>query len=250
MSDGVSIGNVSGGNNQFGGSGSAFSQVFGAPEGKDEAAGRPSGTPGHALHAFADIVGYSQLTARLQKTSQDYLASVLDDSMSEAGVRPELVTGQDQGDARLLTFPTGTDVAKVLATMPRYLNDELLARNEDIAPHARMRIRMAFSMGVSVPGRTGLVGQAPIAVARLVNWDKFRHVMAEAAQAQCGVIIDDHLHSEYVRQRFRPDIIPDDYVRVHVSNADKGFEATAWVKIFGYSGQQVTALLAGLSPVL
>ncbi len=247
MSDSI---HVSGNQNQVATRGATINQVPVMPEGEKQSSSRPSGSPEHALYAFADIVGYSRLSARLQKTSQDYLASVLDDSMSEAGVLPELVARQDQGDASLLMFPAGTDVGAVLAVMPRYLNDDLLARNEDIAPHARMRIRMAFTMGVSVPGRTGLAGQAPIVVARLVNWDKFRHVMAEAAQAQCGVITDDHLHSEYVRQRFRPDIIPDDYVRVHVSNADKGFEATAWMKIFGYSGQQVAALLAGLSSVL
>jgi hypothetical protein len=244
MSDGVSIGNLSGGNNQIGGSGSTFSQVVGPAAAEDAAARQPRGAPAHALHAFADIVGYSQLPVRLQRVSQDYLATVLDDSMEEAGVLPELVAGQDQGDASLLTFPPDTDVAKVLAVMPRYLNEELLARNEDMAPHARMRLRVAFSMGVSAPGGTGLVGGAPIAVARLVNWPPFRHAMTTAAQAQCGVIMDDHLHAEYVRQRFRPDVSADDYVPVHVSLSDKGFDAPAWVKLFGYSGGQVATLLA------
>jgi class 3 adenylate cyclase len=235
---------VSGNQNQVATRGSTVSQVIGAADIEEHASRYPSGAARHLLHAFADIVGYSQLTARLQKVSQDYLASVLDDSMAEAGVQPELVARQDQGDAILLTFPTGTDAARVLATMPRYLNDELLDRNQDMAPHARIRIRTAFSMGVSMPGGTGLVGQAPITVARLANWATFRHAMTGAAQAQCGVIIDDHLHGEYVRQRFRPDIDPGEYVPAHVAYADKGFNASAWVKLFGYSGQQVAALLA------
>lgn len=244
MNDSIKIENITGGNNQVGGSGSTFDQIV-ASEARHGASGRPAGgSPEHELHAFADIVGYSHLNARLQKVSQDYLASVLDDSMAEAGVLPELVSGQDQGDASLLMFPTGTDIAKVLAVMPRYLNDELLARNQDMALHARIRIRVAFTMGVSVRGGTGLVGGAPIAVARLANWAAFRHAMTEAAQAQCGMIMDDHLYGEYVRQRFRPDINPDDYVPAHISYADKGFEAAAWVKLFGYSGGQVAALLA------
>jgi hypothetical protein len=245
MRDGVTIGgNVTGGNNQFGGSGSTFSQVIGAREDGDAAPPRSRGVPAHALHVFADIVGYSQLPVRLQKVSQDYMATVLDDSMEEAGVLPELVAGQDQGDGSLLALPPDIDVAKVLAVMPRYLNDELLARNEDMAPHARMRLRVAFSMGVSAPGRQGLVGGAPIAVARLVNWGPFRHAMTAATQAQCGVIIDDHLHAQYVRQQFRPDASPGEYVPARVRLPDKGFDATAWVRLYGYSGDQVSTLLA------
>lgn len=211
-----------------------------------EAAGPAAGAPGqpeHGLYAFADIVGYSKFGARLQRDSQEYLADLLDAGLAEAGVQPGQVTTQDQGDARMLWFVPGTDAAKVLAVLPRYLNDELLARNEDMAPHARMRVRLSFTMGVAAPGRTGLAGAAPIAAARLSNAAVFRNAMTAAPRAQCGVIIDDHLHGEYVRQGFRADINPDDYASVHVSHPDKGFEATAWLKLFGYSSWQVAALL-------
>lgn len=249
MSDGVSIGNLSGSNNQVGGAGSTFHQVYDGPPPSVEARGqRGQGgrSPEHALYAFADIVGYSQLSARLQKASQDYLATVLDEGVAEAGVLSGHVSWQDQGDASLMTFPADTDVAKVLAVMPRYLNDELLARNQDMAPHARIRLRVAFTMGVSVPGATGWAGEAPIAVARLVNWVPFRHAMTRAADAQVGVIIDDHLYGQYVRQGFRADINPGDYVRARISYADKGFDAVAWVKLFGYTGEQVAGLLASI----
>jgi len=42
---------------------------------------------------------------------------------------------------------------------------------------------------------------------------------------------------------FRADINPFDYAPVRVSYPDKGFEATAWLRLFGYSGQQVSSLL-------
>jgi hypothetical protein len=109
--------------------------------------------------------------------------------------------------------------------------------------HARMRLRMAFTVGVSEPGATGRIGAAPIAVARLVDWSKFRRVMGETADAYVGVIIDDHLHSQYVRQDFRSDIDPRDYAPARISNTDKGFEADAWVRIFRFTGEKVAALL-------
>jgi hypothetical protein len=244
MSDSI---HVSGNNNLVGGRGSTISQVYGAPPAPEEARGRHGRAPEHALYAFADIVGYSQLTARLQKSSQDYLASALDDGIAEADVPPELVAWQDQGDARMMMFPADADAGRVLAVMPRYLNDELLARNQDMAPHARTRIRVAFTMGVSVPGATGLAGEAPIAVARLVNWVPFRHAMTAAAHAQVGVIIDDHLHGQYVRQPFRADMSSRDYVPARVSHAGKGFDAAAWVRLFGYTAEQVATLLGGPS---
>jgi hypothetical protein len=199
--------------------------------------------PEHTLHAFADIVSYSKLSIRLQKLSQDDLVAVLNHGLAEAGVRPERVAAQDQGDARLLSFPAGTDIAKVLAVTPSVLNNDLVARNRDMAEHAWMRVRLAFSMGASVPGGAGLVGAAPIAVARLANSDQFRRAMRAAPQAQCGVLIDDFLYGEWVRQGFRTDINPDDYAPVRISYPDKGFDATAWMRLFGYSGQQVSSLL-------
>jgi hypothetical protein len=188
-------------------------------------------------------VGYSRWNARLQKSSQDYLVSVLDASLAEAGVETDRVDAQDQGDARFLRFPVGTDAAKALAVMPRYLNDELLVRNEDMAPHARMRMRLSFTMGAAVRGGTGLAGAAPIAVVRLSNSTVFRAVMKAAPEVQCGVIIDDYLHGEYVRQGFRNDINPGDYVCLSVCDRAKGFEARAWMKLFGYSAQHVTSLI-------
>lgn len=251
MGDETRIGSVSGQGFQIG-SGNQQTNIFNAPQDRSEQpAGRPADTdrarrgPASALYGFADIVGYSRLSARLQKLAQDDLADLLDVSLAEAGVRPELVEAQDQGDARLLMFPPHTEPGRVLAVMPRHLNDELLARNQDMAPHAQMRVRLSYTVGVAVPGATGLAGAAPIAVVRLANSDIFRRAMAAAPAVQCGVIIDSYLHGEYVRQGFRADISPDDYVSVHVSNPEKDFEASAWMKLLGYSHRQMLALLPG-----
>ena len=196
------------------------------PPAAGQARGGPvSGGPVSALYAFADIVGVQPPDRAPAEDEPGRPADLLDVSLAEAGIGPELVEGQDQGDARLLMFPPHTEPARVLAVMPRHLNDELLARNQDMAAHAQMRIRLSFTMGVAVPGGTGLAGAAPIAVVRLGNSDVLRQAMAAAPAAQCGVIIDNYLHGEYVRQGFRADISPDDYLSVRVSNPEKGFDA-------------------------
>ncbi len=238
MSDHFTVGPISGNNNAVG-RGNSISIGTPAPAAKDDSGGQRDGSPRQALYAFADIANYSHLNARLQKISQDDLAELLDASVTEAGARLDLVEAQDQGDARLLTFPANSDAGKILAVMPRYLNDGLIARNEDMAPHARMRVRLAFAMGAAIPAGTGLAGDAPVTAVRLANSAVFRYVLNEATRAQCGVMIDSYLHDQFVRLRFRPDISPDDYAPVLVTNPEKGFEAQAWLRLFGYSGQQL-----------
>jgi hypothetical protein len=235
-------GNVQGSVNQQSGDGNTISYGAVPPQGATGTATGPAHGPRHSLFAFADIVSYSNFSARLQKLTQQDLVDILERGVAEGGVEPS-IAAQDQGDARLITFPQDTDSAKMLAVLPRFLDKELTARNQDMAEHAEMRVRLAFAMGVSVPGAAGLVGDAPIAAARLANSDIFRTAMRMAPRARCGVLIDDYLHTQLVRQGFRADIDPKDYVPVRVRQPDKGFDARAWLKLFGYSGAETGSLL-------
>lgn len=211
----------------------------GFPQAPREETGRPK----VRLFAIADIVSYSRLSARLQMLSQKDLRGIIDRGMEAAGVPLGQVLRQDQGDGMLLVFPPGTDIWKVLAVMPRYLNDELAARNQDMAEHAQMRIRLAFVLGAGAQTQVGLVGAAPVAVARLAHSGAFLRATLAAPQAQCSVIIDDYLHGEWTRQGLHADASLEEYVPVSVSYPDKGTEETAWMRLFGYSGQQVMSLL-------
>src|ERR1700759_2873001 len=92
---------------QFGGRGNTYNAAPAEPTAQ-RAAEERGDQPDHTLHAFADIVSYSKLSIRLQKLSQDDLVAVLNHGIAEAGVKPERVGAQDQGDARLLSFPAGT----------------------------------------------------------------------------------------------------------------------------------------------
>jgi hypothetical protein len=90
------------------------------------------------------------------------------------------------------------------------------------------------------------------AVAPSINFDvgpvlrhwktPYSHASREAVE-QCGLLIDDYLHKQWVQQGFRADINPDDYVPVRISYPDKGFDETCWLRLFGYPGQQVSSLL-------
>jgi hypothetical protein len=187
-----------------------------------------------SLHAFGDIVGYSRLNAAQQAESQERFARILDASLLDAGVRPDSVSKQDQGDARLLTFPDATDVARVLAVMPRRFSDELKARNRDSAAHARLRVRLSYVLGPAAAGTTGQAGNATIAVVRLSNAALFRQAMKAVPEAYLGVIVDDYLYRQYIQQAYRPDLSPEEYLSAHVSDREKDFDAEAWIRLIGY----------------
>jgi hypothetical protein len=114
-----------------------------------------------------------------------------------------------------------------------------------MAEHARMRVRLAFSMGTSMRGGSGLAGGAPIAVARMANSDLFRNAMLSAPRAQCGLIIDDYMYGQWIGQGFRADLDAGDFAPVRVRDPGKGFDEAAWLKIFGYSGGETAELVSG-----
>lgn len=234
----------------IGGQGHTFNQTYkpGTAKPSADTTQRPSGEkashPVNTLHAVADIVAYSRFNAGQQVQAQDRLAQVLDRSMTEAGANPATVMTQDHGDARFLSFPMKTNVARVLAVMPRHLNDELTAGNQDMTLDARLRIRLSFAMGPVEQGKTGLIGTAPITVERLSSAARFRLAMKAAPSAYLGVIMDDHLYDSYVRPGFRPDMNAHDYLHVHLIDPEKDFEAGAWIRLFGCSPRELATLLA------
>ena len=201
-----------------------------------------------SLHAFADIVGYSQLDAVQQAESQDRLVRILDHSLRDAGVLPDLVVHQDQGDARLLTFPADADVARVLGVMPRCFQDDLHAHNRITVPQARLRVRLSYVLGSAAVGRIGWTGGAAVKVVRLSNDAKFRQAMKTNPDVYVGVIVDDYLYRNCVQQEFRSDLHPEEYVATHVSDPDKGFEADAWMRLVGRSANEARNLIGTVSP--
>jgi hypothetical protein len=193
-----------------------------------------------SLHGFADIVAYSHLSPYQQAECQERLLAIIDASLRDAGVRPDCMSVQHQGDACMLTFPNDNlDVSRVLAVMPRHFHDELSAYNRDRSARARLRVRLAFAMGPTAPGVIGRTGSTPITVVRLNNASALRAAMTAQPEAQLGLIVEDDLYRKHVAQEFRPDLAADDYVEVRVSDPVKEFDQHAWIRLVGYPASAI-----------
>ena len=195
-----------------------------------------------SLYILPDIVAYSGRGPYQQAESQERLVKIIHASLDAAGVRPDAVAAQNQGDARMLSVPVdGLDVSRVLAVFPRHFNDELRAYNRDVATHAILRVRLAFAMGPTAEGRIGRTGKTPITVTRLNNATPLREAMAARPEAHLGVIVENHLYTNYVEQEFHVDPGVDEYVEVRVSDSVKGFDQNAWMRLVGYLASAPTA---------
>jgi hypothetical protein len=185
-----------------------------------------------SLHAYFDIVGYSRLNVRQHEDRQKLLVWLINGGLEQARVRRDQVIYGDQGDARMLTFPDGVSVSRVLDVMPRWFNDALTAFNRDKAPYARMRVRIAFAMGPSAPGVIGQLGYGPIAASRLSDAGPLKDALEAEPDANVGVIIDDSLYRQHVAQPSHRDLKKDEYRQEFVSY--KGFEEFGWIRLVGY----------------
>jgi hypothetical protein len=200
------------------------------------------------LYCLADIVGFSGMGVIRQGECQDLLVQLLDMSMEEAGVDPASVTRGDRGDALIIAFPPRTDVARVLARMTRRLDDEIRARNKYVEPGAQLRVRLSYALGPAAPGALGDRGRTPVAVTRLSNASQFRKIMKSLPNAYVGVIVDDFLYQNFVCEDYRADLCPDEYRHCRVHDADKSFDAGAWIRILACSPDQWDLLLKEEAP--
>jgi hypothetical protein len=184
--------------------------------------------PTRCLHAALDAEAYSGRTSLRQRDLQQRIEQALFRAAEAIGFAPQSLWLQPQGDGGLLRFPAGIDEAATMAGLIRELRTELVAVNRDLVPDARVRLRLAFHVGLSQDARLGLAGEAPVSVSRLVNSSALRARLSEAVDASLVVIIPDALFQDLVVHRLRG-LDPDEWDPTRVTDRAKKFDCAAWM---------------------
>ena len=153
------------------------------------------------LHAAIDAESYSSRTSLRQRDLQDRIKTVLDRAAAAIGFAPRELWFQPQGDGGLVRFPAAIDEAAAMTGLIRELRVELESLNRDLARHARVRLRLAFHVGLSRHAALGLAGAAPVDVSRLVNSPALRARLAAADAASLVAIVSDSLYQDFVAHR-------------------------------------------------
>lgn len=190
--------------------------------------------PTRCLHAAIDAESYSGRTSLPQRDMQERVQAVLHRAAEAIGFGPARLWFQPQGDGGTIRFPAGIDEAAALVGLMRELRVELEAVNRDLIPAARVRLRLAFVVGVSQPAALGLAGDPPVAVNRLLNAQELRARLAAAPEASLAVIIPNTLFQDLVVHRLRG-LDPVDWEQIHVVDTAKKFDSHAWMTVPGGS---------------
>lgn len=184
--------------------------------------------PVRRLHSLCDIADYSRLVSDAQRDQQQRLSNLQRIAARYAGLDREAAYIQHTGDGELVRWPAYTDELKFAVDYPRELQTELVRINRDLAEHSRMRLRVAITSGFSQIADTGLAGDAPVRVARLVNARQAREALNLDPGRALVVVFDDRLFHDVVKQELHG-LHPEDFV--HIVVREKGFVGDAWLYV-------------------
>ncbi|WP_067792199.1 tetratricopeptide repeat protein [Actinomadura formosensis] len=197
--------------------------------------GSASRGPGsrRSLCAALDIKGWSGRLVPEQIRAQQALVSVAMTACREAGLPERIV--QSSGDGVLILPPSDIDETTVIPALVAELEVALWQENRLLAQAARIRLRLALTSGLVIPGPAGFNGAAVIDCFRLLDSRPVKAALEDFPQAQLAVIVSDHLFQDVIRNGFRS-LRAEDFWRVRSSLPAKGFSMDAWLYVSDRAG--------------
>ncbi|QXJ21187.1 toll/interleukin-1 receptor domain-containing protein [Actinomadura graeca] len=177
-----------------------------------------------------DAKGYGGATDRRQERMQVDLLAVLDEAAERTGLSRSGWTRQPGGDGELAILPDTEPEARVVEDFPRALAGALRARNRDVRPELRLRLRLAVHHGVTLDAPNGHAGAGPVAVSRLCDSRPLKDALA-ASGADLAVIYSRQVFADTIRQE-RTGLGPKELREVRV--VQKEFDEPAWMWIPGH----------------
>lgn len=148
----------------------------------------------------ADIKGYSELSNVLQERMQERLVTVLARSRAHAGLDEDQVYLQPQGDGQFAVFPFGIDESTVI---PRLVDGlEIALRDVNLDLRDRMRMRVALHRGFVKPAESGWVGNAAVAVHRILDAPPTREALDASPDADYVLAVPEVLYRDIVAHSY------------------------------------------------
>lgn len=176
-----------------------------------------------------DIQGYGRWNAAQQQAAQRELLALLDASAGAAGMDRGRWVRQEQGDGELALVPESEPVVRLVDEFVDVLTAQLYRRNGELAPDARLRLRLAMDHGpVATDGANGWVGAAVVAVSRLVGARPLRDALTVAPEANLAVLLSARLFDDVVRPGYAR-VPPETFRQVPV--AEKEYREAGWLRV-------------------
>jgi hypothetical protein len=178
--------------------------------------------PAVRLCMSVDVEKYSRHSTPATKRTQTRLLEVLTGALRNIGFDDGQVAVQASGDGRFLVFPPGIDETVAIPGLVEGLQTSLRHVNQDLGPQARVRLRVAFHRGVVEAAPNGFVGDASIAVHRILDCRPLREALTEAATADFALIVPEFLYRDVIAQNYGK-LLADRFRPVNVEILSKSF---------------------------
>ncbi|MFG1639596.1 hypothetical protein ACGFMK_04870 [Amycolatopsis sp. NPDC049252] len=178
-----------------------------------------------------DVQGYGSRDDQQHAAIQSGLLSVADTAAARCGLDRSVWHRQGAGDGELAILPGAVPEPAVTDDYVRELVAGLADHNHDLAPEARMRIRIAIHHGVAMPGANGWTGQGVVGVSRLVDSAPLRAALNAFPEADLAVVVSRQIYTDVVAQR-HTSLKPAEFREVVVQQ--KEYTDVAWVRVPGY----------------
>jgi hypothetical protein len=180
----------------------------------------------------ADVVGYSQRHHDESEVLQRDLVEVLGRARNAAGIRDSEVSPQPQGDGQFTVLPVGIDESAVIPAMLGELGARLIDRDRGRPAEQRMRLRVALHRGLVKEGANGWIGNAPIAVHRILDSEPLREAVRNHPAATFALGVPDVLYRDVIQAQpaGRPPLASD-FEEMTVDLPAKNFVERGWLYV-------------------
>ena len=178
----------------------------------------------------ADVVGYSRRRNDETEELQRDLVEVLGRARRAAGIRDAEVSPQPQGDGQFTVLPVGIDESAVIPALLGELGERLAERDRGRPAERAMRLRVALHRGLVKEGANGWIGDAPIAVHRILDSEPLREAVRSHPAATYALGVPDVLYRDVLVHAVRPPLAGDFRAMV-VDLPAKNFVERGWLYV-------------------
>jgi hypothetical protein len=188
-----------------------------------------------------DIERFSRRDDVVQAVLRRSLSSVVDNTLTEAGVERTQHYREDRGDGLIVLINGDVPKAVVLRALLTHTPELLHEYNRLAAQGAQMRLRMVLAAGEVADdpqaGTTGgLVGHDLNQAFRLLDSDELRKALSERSAEECVLCVSDAVYQGVVRHGPRG-VRAESFQRIEVTS--KNGVAPAW--LHGAAAQRTMA---------
>jgi hypothetical protein len=189
-----------------------------------------SGSAAVRLCMAADVTGYSRRGNAETEVLQRDLVEVLGRARRAAGISDAEVSPQPQGDGQFTVLPAGIDESAAIPALFGELGERLAERNRGRPADQGMRLRVALHRGLVKQGANGWIGDAAIAVHRILDSDPLREAVRRHPSASYVLGVPDVLFRDVIVHAVQPPPAAD-FEEMTVDLPAKDFIERGWLYV-------------------